>query len=126
MAKPYSSSSRGEIRERRLDPLATHRMSRAPGREDMHPLDRPAWSALTTGWSRLALREGDALQLDPQYGPFAATPDRSLESLAALARFRIGEHGLWIVEPDDFPIPSGMTLQTRASIVQMTATSVAT
>ena len=38
-----------------------------------HPLDRPVWSALTTGWGAIALGDERALRLAPAYGPFAAT-----------------------------------------------------
>lgn len=89
-----------------------------------HPLDRPVWSALTSGWAKFALGDAQAVQLAPQYGPFAASKDRSAESLAALARMEIGEHGLWVVETDDFPAPPGMTVTTRAPVVQMLAEDV--
>ena len=89
-----------------------------------HPLDRPAWSALATGWAEFALGGGRAVQLDPDYGPFAATLDRSPESLAALAKCTIGDQGLWIVELDDFPCPPGMRVEARAPCIQMTATDV--
>jgi hypothetical protein len=50
----------------------------------MHPLDHPVWSALTT--RQQALAEGGALarRYPPAIGPFAAIPDMSARSFAAL------------------------------------------
>jgi predicted GNAT family acetyltransferase len=90
----------------------------------MHLLDRAVWNTLNTGWSRFALRDGPIVQLDPKYGPFAAAPDRSEVSLAALARCSHGDNGLWIVEADAFPTPPGLTVNVHARVVQMTATNV--
>jgi predicted GNAT family acetyltransferase len=89
-----------------------------------HPLDRPAWNALCTRWAPLALGDGPALCLLPEYGPFAGTTDRSPEALAALACFEVGEDGLWVVETDDFPAPPGMVISKRAPCVQMTCDSI--
>jgi predicted GNAT family acetyltransferase len=50
-----------------------------------HPLDRAAWSALTTRQAHLALGDGRAWRLDPAYGLFAAAADGSQANLAALA-----------------------------------------
>jgi predicted GNAT family acetyltransferase len=91
-----------------------------------HPLDRPVWNALTSGWAQFALGGPKAIQLAPDYGPFAATADRSTESLAALSQCVPGEHDLWIVETDDFPAPPGMTVAMRAAIAQMVAEDVST
>ncbi len=85
----------------------------------LHQLDRPVWNALTTAWARFALGGPRAWQLAPEYGPFAATPDRTPENLAALGRCRQGEHNLWVVEADEFPAPPGMTVLNHATIVQM-------
>ena len=49
------------------------------------PLDRVAWSALTTRQAHLALGDARAWRLDPAYGLFAAAADRSAANLAALA-----------------------------------------
>ena len=90
-----------------------------------HPLDRPVWNALTSGWAKFALGGPRAIQLAPEYGPFAATIDRSPESLATLAECRPSEHDIWVVETDDFPAPPGMTVVTRAPVAQMVAENVA-
>ena len=89
-----------------------------------HPLDRPVWNTLASGWAKFALGGPKAVQLAPEYGPFASTVDRSPESMAALAQCVPGEHDLWIVETDDFPAPPGMTVATRAPVVQMVATDI--
>ncbi|QWG20433.1 GNAT family N-acetyltransferase [Bradyrhizobium sediminis] len=50
----------------------------------IHPLDHPIWTALTT--RQRALAEGGALarRYPPEIAPFAATPDMSPQSFAAL------------------------------------------
>jgi len=63
-----------------------------------HPLDRPAWSSLRTGWSSLARGDARAVRLDPLYGPFGAAADSSRESLAALALLVPADGELWITE----------------------------
>lgn len=50
-----------------------------------HPLDRAVWRALTTRQADLALGDGRARRLAPEYGLFAAAADHSPENLAALA-----------------------------------------
>lgn len=89
-----------------------------------HPLDRPVWNTLASGWAKFALGGPKAIQLAPDYGPFAATVDRSAESLAALAQCKPSEHDIWVVETDDFPAPPGMTVTMRAPIAQMAAEDV--
>lgn len=87
---------------------------------DLHPLDRPAFAALSTDWADIALVDGHARRLHPDYGPFAASdaPD-ALAALIPLAR----AHGaVWIVEgsvPDIFP--AGLQLEKQADVVQMVA-----
>ncbi len=79
-----------------------------------HPLDRPAWSALVTRWAAFAQGSAQALQLAPQYGPFAAAADGSPESLAALAALAPSTDGLWIVEPEPFAAPPGLVARSSA------------
>jgi len=90
-----------------------------------HPLDRPAWSALNSGWAHLAVRAGPALRLAAEYGPFAGAPDASPEGLGALAGFDPGEEGLWLVEPDLVGAPAGLAVARAARCVQMTAAAIA-
>lgn len=66
-----------------------------------HPLDRAVWAALTTCQADLALGEGRALRLAPEYGLFAAAADASdasLQALAALVR-ATGEAALFEADP---------------------------
>lgn len=83
----------------------------------MHPLDRPAWSALKARWAPLARSAPGVLQLDPAYGPFAGADDGSARGLEALEP---GPDGLWLVEPEAVEAPPGMTART-ALCVQMLA-----
>ena len=89
-----------------------------------HPLDRPAWSSLIAGWSRLAVRSGSALRLSPEYGPFAATPETSPADLEDLAGFDPGDDGLWLVEPDAIVPPGALAVALSARCVQMTAAAI--
>jgi ribosomal protein S18 acetylase RimI-like enzyme len=89
-----------------------------------HPLDRPAWSALTTGWKRLARGDARALQLDPAFGPFAGAADLSPPCMAALADFTPGPDGLWIVETEDVGAPTGLAIKLQAVVSQMVAESI--
>ena len=56
--------------------------------EPNHPLDRPAWSALTSRLAPLTIRReqvgGVAVRLDPEVGVFVAAADGSPESRALL------------------------------------------
>lgn len=83
---------------------------------EAHPLDRPVWCALNTGWSLLAQGNAQAMRLDPDYGPFAAAAEGQEAALAAL----IPEGGMiYTVEPVEKPAPAGTTILKRAQIVQM-------
>ena len=86
-----------------------------------HPLDRPVWNALHSGWAELARGGDQALQLSPDYGPFAAAVDQSADSLAALTRLTPGDEGLWIVETEAWPAPPGLREIKRALCDQMIA-----
>ena len=85
--------------KRGAERATTRRMSLA------HPLDRPAWSALATGWAHLARGDARALQLEPAFGPFAAAADRAPANMAALAEFEPGADGLWLVETEETEAP---------------------
>jgi ribosomal protein S18 acetylase RimI-like enzyme len=82
-----------------------------------HPLDRPVWNALATGWSALAQGDRRAKRIDPRYGPFAAAGSNP-EALAAL----VPDDGeLWIVERDPLPLPSSVLVRREAMLAQMIA-----
>src|ERR1700761_2572154 len=76
-----------------------------------HPLDRPVWSALTTGWSHLAQGDDQALRIDPAYGYFAAASDTAPESLRALVALVPPGAPLWVVELEPPPV-EGVSVQT--------------
>lgn len=88
-----------------------------------HPLDRPVWNMLTGPQAGLALGDRQAVRIDPGFGPFAAVCDQGDEAMATLAAlFEPGEQ-LWMVEPEEWPVPSGMVLVRTAPLVQMLAES---
>jgi hypothetical protein len=93
--------------------------------EISHPLDRPVWSALTSRQSHLASGDGRALRIDPDYGLFAASADRSPESLIALAALAPAEGVIGLVEPDVPPTPPGLVLASSALCHQMVAERIA-
>ncbi|WP_324291035.1 hypothetical protein [Asticcacaulis sp. SL142] len=78
-----------------------------------HPLDRPVWTALTSGWAHLAHGYERALKLDPAYGPFAASFDGSPEPLAGLVP---GPDGFWVVESGAVSAPEGFEVVKRAPL----------
>lgn len=77
-----------------------------------HVLDRPAWMALTSRQSGLAVGDGQALRFDPDHGLFAGAADGSAEALAALAALVPAEGGIATVEatgPVSVPGAVGVT-----------------
>jgi len=84
-----------------------------------HPLDRAVWSALTTHQADLALGDGQARRLAPEYGLFAAAADASDENLLALAALvhSTGEAALFEADPPR-EIP-GLTLTPGDPVSQM-------
>jgi len=90
-----------------------------------HPLDRPVWSALNSGWKPVSLGDDRARRLAPEYGPFAASADVSQESLAALAALETSEDMLVRLEADEHPIPCGLNAAVSAEAVQMVCSAVA-
>ena len=90
----------------------------------MHLLDRPVWHALRSGWAALAQGDGDALRIDPAYGPFAASADDDADRLTALAALATGESEMWLVGQDVAVAPPGMTIARTAMLAQMVAKEV--
>lgn len=88
-----------------------------------HPLDRPAWSALTGRQAHLALGDARALRFDPDYAQFAGATDGSPESLAALGALNISPNGLGLIEVGDPALPPGAVVRSKADGVQMVAGS---
>ena len=90
-----------------------------------HGLDRPVWATLNGRQAHLAVRRGAAIRMRPDYGLFAATPDNSSESLAALVELvrEMGPVGL--VEPAAPPPIPGTEVVSSAVCLQMVAETVA-
>lgn len=88
-----------------------------------HPLDRPAWSALTTRQRGLALGGPAAVRLNPAMGVFLAAADASPDSLSAMEAL-IAEHpGSGVFEAEGAPMdglfPIGAEPANRIVCVQM-------
>ncbi|CAN5324487.1 GNAT family N-acetyltransferase [soil metagenome] len=92
-----------------------------------HPLDRVIWNAFTSRQAHLALRDGGALRVDPDFGLFVATADHTPETLAALSRLVHAYPGeVGVVERFDPPPIPGTTVARRAVLNQMVAETLAT
>jgi predicted GNAT family acetyltransferase len=90
-----------------------------------HPLDRPAWSALTARQSYLAQGDGRALRFDADYALFAAAADDSADALTALAALVPVDGAVGLVEARNIPLPQGLVVKS-AICNQMIADRVAT
>ena len=86
-----------------------------------HPLDRPAWGALTTRQSGLAIGDGSARRFDPAFGPFAATIDDSSASLAALGALVAATGSVVLLQAGESATPPGARVAFRGAAWQMTA-----
>lgn len=85
-----------------------------------HPLDRPAWNALTSRQSWLALGDARAWRFDPDYGLFAGAADDRPECLDALAALVPANGVIGLVEARNPPLPPGLFVKA-AICNQMTA-----
>ncbi|MEC3911721.1 GNAT family N-acetyltransferase [Sphingobium sp. CR2-8] len=90
-----------------------------PGSCIIHPLDRPVWNALTSGWADWAQGDERALRLDPRHGPFGAAADRTDASRAALAALIPADDELWLVGTDALTPPPGVVVTRTAPLAQM-------
>jgi predicted GNAT family acetyltransferase len=90
---------------------------------DLAALDRPVWSMLTGRQGHLARGDGLAWRIDPDYGPFAAAHDASVEAQAALAALVQSGKTIWLVEPGEWPVPPGLRVIRTAPLLQMIAQS---
>lgn len=91
---------------------------------DSHPLDRPVWSSLATGWSALAQGDARARRLDPRYGPFAAAASTAHADLEALAALVPADGELWLAEANPLPLVPGTTVEREALLHQMVAEAI--
>jgi predicted GNAT family acetyltransferase len=87
-----------------------------------HPLDHPIWTALTT--TQQALAEGDARarRYPPQVAPFAAIPDMSGESFAALGALMAPSDIAVLFTPDAVNPPDAFTVVLAETGEQMIGT----
>ena len=86
-----------------------------------HPLDRPVWSALCGRQSGFGLTHGVARRFAPQYGLFAAVPDTSAPSLAALGEMVAAHGDVAVVELEPPPPVPGTAVVSSALCCQMIA-----
>lgn len=85
-------------------------------------LERPVWAMLTGPQAHLSVARGEAVRIDPRFGPFAAARDRSGAAQAALAATLKGpEDTIWLVEREEWPAPPGTRVVRVAPLVQMIA-----
>ncbi|MEP7210688.1 MAG: GNAT family N-acetyltransferase [Alphaproteobacteria bacterium] len=89
-----------------------------------HPLDNPIWSALTTRQAHLAIGNDRARRFPSDISPFAAAPDGSPTSSAALAALLPAGGGFAQMQPAPTPPPAGVPITLSAIGVQMTATRI--
>jgi predicted GNAT family acetyltransferase len=87
-----------------------------------HHLDCPVWNCLNGRQSGLAIATGEAVRIDPRYGPFASARDQGEIAQAALtALLRDAEDELWIVETEPWSAPPGTQIILQKELLQMVA-----
>ena len=88
-----------------------------------HPLDRPAWSALTSRLAEFAIGDARAVRLNPACGVFLAAADDGPEARAAMTELARLHPGSGIVEraggPMDGVLPDGAEVVGGYPCVQM-------
>lgn len=90
-----------------------------------HVLDRPAVSTLTGRQGHLAIRQGGAIRMQPDFGLFAGTLDDDAQSWADLGAL-VQEMGtVGIVQPTTPTAPAGTQIVSSAVCLQMVAETVA-
>jgi predicted GNAT family acetyltransferase len=84
-------------------------------------LDRPVWSALTTGDCRFAEGGSLALRFPADIAPFGATVEDSPEAFAALRELISPEGRVALVSVDKLKAYPGLEVVREAPVVQMVA-----
>jgi predicted GNAT family acetyltransferase len=84
-------------------------------------LDRPVWSALTTGDRRFAEGGSLALRFPADIAPFGATVEDSPEAFAALRELISPDGRVALVSVDKLKAYSGLEVVREAPVVQMVA-----
>ena len=88
---------------------------------NMGALDRPVWSALTTGDRRFAEGGPLALRFPPDIAPFGATLNTSPEAFEALRELLSPEQRVALVTLDRLKPYPGFEAVREAPIIQMVA-----
>jgi GNAT superfamily N-acetyltransferase len=83
----------------------------------MHPLDNPAWSALTTLQSDLALINGSARRFPPEMSPHGAFTEPTSEALQAMAQ--ISPAPVSIFSSQELELPDGWTIVRKVQLFEM-------
>ena len=84
-------------------------------------LNRPVWSALTTGDRRFAEGGSLALRFPPDVAPFGATADDSPEAFAALGALLSHDGRVALVTVDQLRLYPGLEIVREAPVIQMIA-----
>lgn len=84
-------------------------------------LDNPIWQALGSRHAHLAEGDAHARRYLADVSPFAAIPETSPESLAALAALAKPGETLLVIQGEEIFVPPGLVLTTAAEGVQMIA-----
>lgn len=87
--------------------------------EREHPLDCPAWSALSSEQASCATGSGDARRFREDIGPFAGAADNAPDSIAALAALAHDNDDMSLLEAKPPAPPAGVSLKMSAAGVQM-------
>lgn len=86
-----------------------------------HPLDRPAWSALTSRHERLSRGGSLARRYAPGIQSFISAKDDSPKALAEMAGLVGAHESLFLVQASAPVLPAGIVATTTATAVQMIA-----
>jgi len=84
-----------------------------------HSLDRPAWSALNSGQSHLAVGDARAKRYAEGYAVFLASADDSPDCLNAMAALNPPDGGMILMEAHPAPLAPTMTAASVRDGVQM-------
>lgn len=87
----------------------------------LHPLDNPAWAALTTHHAHLARGQGLALRYDPDVAIFAGAVSHDADPLAMLGRLIVTGGPAIVAEARALPPVPGTVVRTHRMAVQMLA-----
>lgn len=86
-----------------------------------HPLDRPAWTALSTRHAAFARGGAGARRYDPSIVPFAAAASDEAEDLRALESLVGPGENVLLLQADPIVLPNGLAASSTATGVQMIA-----